>query len=93
MTLVKNVNNPVVVNVFPAFSNLTAAGRTDGDFFSNRLVTIWTQFHESPARDKKVFGDRAPPDGRKGKEKTWFLGQVKAESSGPGFLFFIVRKG
>jgi hypothetical protein len=52
--------------MFPAFSDLAAAGRTDGDFFSNRLVTIWTQFHESPVRDKKVLGDRAPPDGKKG---------------------------
>ena len=44
MALMEHVHYPVVVNIFSPIPHLISAGRADGDFFGNRLITIWAEF-------------------------------------------------
>ncbi len=45
VTLVKNIDNPVVINILSAFTNYGAAGGTGGDFLRHRLIAFWAKFH------------------------------------------------
>jgi hypothetical protein len=45
MTFVKNIDDPVIVDVFAAFTDFVSTGRTDRDIFGNRLVTFGAESH------------------------------------------------
>jgi hypothetical protein len=40
VTFVKNIDDPVIVDVFAAFTDFVSAGRTERDVFGDRLVTF-----------------------------------------------------
>jgi hypothetical protein len=48
----EHVHYPIVVNIFSSISHLISARRADGDFFGNRLITIWAEFQGLFSRDK-----------------------------------------
>jgi hypothetical protein len=45
VAFVKNIHNPVIVDVFPAFADLISTGRAMGNLFGNRLITFGAEFH------------------------------------------------
>jgi hypothetical protein len=45
VTLVQDVNDAVIVNVFPAFSDLIATQWTNSDLFSHWLIAGGTKSH------------------------------------------------
>ena len=45
VTFVKNIHNPVIVDVFSAFADFVSAGRTKADLFGDRLITFGTESH------------------------------------------------
>jgi hypothetical protein len=47
MTFVKNIDNPIIVNVFAALTDFVSAGRTEGNFFGYRLITFGTESHNT----------------------------------------------
>jgi hypothetical protein len=40
MTFVKNINDPVIVDVFASFTDLGTAGRAERDLFGYGLITF-----------------------------------------------------
>jgi hypothetical protein len=47
MTLMQNIDNPVIIDVFTAFTDFVAAGRTKCNFFGYRLVTFGAESHNN----------------------------------------------
>jgi hypothetical protein len=56
MTFVKNIDDPVIVDVFAAFTDFVSAGRTERDIFGNRLVTFGAESHNLLLYDRRVHG-------------------------------------
>ena len=52
MALMEHVHYPVVINIFSPIAHLISARRADGDFLSNRLITIWAEFQGLFSRDR-----------------------------------------
>jgi hypothetical protein len=45
MTFMKNIDDPIIIDVFAAFTDFVSAGRTVRDLFGNRLVTFGAESH------------------------------------------------
>jgi L-fucose isomerase-like protein len=41
----KNIDDPIIIDVFAAFTDFVSAGRTVRDLFGNRLVTFGAESH------------------------------------------------
>jgi hypothetical protein len=46
---VENLDDAIVIDGFPAFSNLASAGRTGNNVFSQQLAAALTEFHDTLA--------------------------------------------
>jgi hypothetical protein len=45
MSFMENINDTVIVYVLSSFTDFATTRWAIGNFFSDRLVTVWTEFH------------------------------------------------
>ncbi|MEJ2101022.1 MAG: hypothetical protein P8X68_13730 [Desulfobacterales bacterium] len=55
----QDINNAVIVDVFSAFADFVATGRTKADLLGDRLVAFWAESHNFILKYGSVDGLKA----------------------------------